>query len=213
LPDRAIIFIDGNNWYHALKEVGVGDLGRLDYRRISEKLVGPRTWLGTRYYIGRMDQTWSRQSYAAQRSFLSRLEQDDPARISSHLGRLERRKEHNEAAKELLQYLAGLNVRLDTSVYRDLVALGRRHRQVQVLVEKAVDVMMAVDVVMMAQRNEFDAAYLLTADGDFTPAAQAVKELGKKVYAASPLQGAQLRSACDSFIRLPPTWFNGCYRA
>lgn len=56
MADRAVLFIDGNNWYHSLSELGVGDLGRLDYAKISEKLVGPRTWIGTRYYIGRVQQ-------------------------------------------------------------------------------------------------------------------------------------------------------------
>ena len=54
---RATLFIDGNNWYHGLKGLGSVDLGRLDYRRLSLKLVGPRQWIGTRYYIGRVPQS------------------------------------------------------------------------------------------------------------------------------------------------------------
>jgi hypothetical protein len=45
--------------------------------------------------------------------------------------------------------------------------------------------MLAVDMVRMAERNEYDTAYLLSADGDFTPAVKAVAEKGKKVFAAS----------------------------
>jgi hypothetical protein len=29
--DRALLFVDGNNWYHSLKEIGVRDRSRLDY--------------------------------------------------------------------------------------------------------------------------------------------------------------------------------------
>ena len=54
---RATLFIDGNNWYHGLKGLGTVDLGRLDYRKLSLKLVGPRRWIGTRYYIGRVPQS------------------------------------------------------------------------------------------------------------------------------------------------------------
>ena len=50
LADRAVVFIDGNNWYHALCRVKVGHLARLDYRKICEKLLGPRQWVGMRYY-------------------------------------------------------------------------------------------------------------------------------------------------------------------
>ena len=86
-----------------------------------------------------------------------------------------------------------------------------RHRKSTVRVEKAVDVMLAVDLVVWAERNCFDAAYLLSADGDFTPAVEHVRSLGKKVYAVSAATGAKLASAVDSFIRLPATWFDDCY--
>jgi hypothetical protein len=43
MSDRAILFIDGNNWYHSLKRNGVGAIGDLDYAKISQKLLGPRT--------------------------------------------------------------------------------------------------------------------------------------------------------------------------
>jgi uncharacterized LabA/DUF88 family protein len=73
--------------------------------------------------------------------------------------------------------------------------------------------MLAVDMVMvmMAQRDEYDAAYILSADGDYTPAADAVRAFGKKVYAVSPLPGAQLANAVDRFIRIDRGWFKDCY--
>lgn len=64
--DRAVIFIDGNNWYHSLKEIGVQDLLRLDYSAISKKLLMARDWIGTRYYIGRVSQSHSKALYADQ---------------------------------------------------------------------------------------------------------------------------------------------------
>lgn len=75
-------------------------LGDVDYRKISEKLVGPRDWIGTRYYIGQVRQTGNVQLYADQRRFLAGLRRLDP-RITTHLGRLEPRKVKNEAASEL----------------------------------------------------------------------------------------------------------------
>ena len=79
------------------------------------------------------------------------------------------------------------------------------------MVEKAVDVMLAVDLVMMAQRDEFDSAYILSADGDYTPAVEAVIGLGKAVYAFSPAQGAQLGGVVRAFIRPKADWFGDCY--
>lgn len=41
------------------------------------KLIGPREWAGTRYYIGRLSQQWNASLYAEQRRFLVRLEAED----------------------------------------------------------------------------------------------------------------------------------------
>jgi uncharacterized LabA/DUF88 family protein len=211
MPDRAVVFIDGNNWFHGIRELGVDDRGRLDYRAISLKLLGPRAWVGTRYYIGRVQQRGDPRLYADQRRFLASLRAQD-GRISTHLGRLESRTVDDPAARELQRYLAGLAVRIDRRVYHDLLRIARSHRNAEVMVEKAVDVMLAVDLVVMAERDQFDAAYLLSADGDFTPAVAAVKAGGKKVYAVSPTHGAQLAAVVDSFIRPTRAWFDDCYR-
>lgn len=67
MAERAILFVDGNNWYHALRDIGMTDLGRLDYAKLSTKLVGPaRTWLATRYYIGQVNQAEAPKQYADQ---------------------------------------------------------------------------------------------------------------------------------------------------
>jgi uncharacterized LabA/DUF88 family protein len=208
---RALLFIDGNNWYHSLRGLGLHDVAGLDYAALSRKLVGPSEWLGTRYYIGQVRQVGNTQLYADQRRFLSSLRASD-RRISCHLGRIEARKVRNQAATELIEYLYHLPGRLDTDVFHDLLALARRHQRATVMVEKAVDVMLAVDMVVMAERDEFDAAYLLSADGDFTHAVGAVRSAGKRVYVASPSSGAQLASVANAFIRLHRGWFDDCYK-
>ena len=157
MADRAIVFIDGNNWFHALREVDVQDRGRLDYRKISQKLLGPRVWLETRYYIGRMTQEISPTLYGEQRSFLASLTNTDK-RVSVHLGRLEARKGRNLAAKELREYLGALSTPIDKGVFGDLYAIAKKHADTVVYVEKAVDVMLALDLVTMAMGNSYDAA-------------------------------------------------------
>lgn len=210
MPDRAIVFIDGNNWFHGLCAAGVEDRGRLNYKKISEKLLGPRVWLETRYYIGRVTQAVNPALYGQQRSFLAGLQRTD-SRISVHLGRIESRTAKNLAAKELREYLAALKVKIDPTVFAALADIAKRHYDAPVFVEKAVDVMLAIDLVTMAINNAYDAAYLLSADGDYTPAVEAASALGKKVYAASLLNGAQLAKAVNTFIRLQPSWFGDCY--
>lgn len=89
-PPRAVLFIDGNNWYHGLKAIGVGAVGRLSYPRIARKLIGARELLGIRYYIGQMSQAIDPEMFATQRRFLHALRASDP-RVTTHLGRLESR--------------------------------------------------------------------------------------------------------------------------
>lgn len=211
MPNRAILFIDGSNWYHYVKNCGVVGAGELDYAKISIKLIGPsRQWIGTRYYVGRVNQGEAPTLYADQRRFLSKLCAPDP-RITAHLGRLERRRVKSKLAQELKSFLGSLTVRIDPKVFHDLHALATRNAVETVTAEKAVDVSLAVDLVMMAQRSEYDAAYLLSADGDFTPAVEAARALGKKVYAASPGTGAQLAAVVNTFIPLKAAWFADCW--
>lgn len=210
MMQRCILFIDGNNWYHSLKDTGVSAQGNLNYARISQKLIQHRQWIGTRYYIGRVQQVGNVDLYAAQRRFLNRITSQD-RRISTHLGRLEPRPFKNPAADELLRYLTKLDIRIDTGVYQDLLALANRHRKGEVQVEKAVDVMIAVDMVIMAERDEYDTAYLLSADGDFTPAVEAARNLGKRMFAVSPSFSSKLSQSCNTFIRLRRGWFSDCY--
>lgn len=74
---------------------------------------------------------------------------------------------------------------------------GYRH-----LVEKAVDVKIAVDIVLGAVRDEYDHGYLLSADGDFSPAIEAAQEQGKRIYVATPGSSYQLALVADVFIQL-----------
>jgi uncharacterized LabA/DUF88 family protein len=210
MSDRAVLFIDGNNWYHSLKDTGVASQGNLNYAGISQKLVQHREWTGTRYYIGQVQQTGSPALYAAQRSFLQGILAQD-RRISAHFGRLEPRPFKNPAAEELLSYLIKLPIRIDTGVYKDLIELANRHRRGTVQVEKAVDVMIAVDMISMAEHDEYDTAYLLSADGDFTPAVKEARNLGRSVFAASPSFSSKLSQECNTYIHLDRGWFSDCY--
>ncbi len=207
-----MLFVDGNNWYHALKAIGVPESGALDLARISRKLVGARQWVATRYYIGRVSQRSAPALYADQRRYVADLLATDP-RLSVHFGRIERRPASDRTAMELKRYLHELPFRIDPRVYRDLYRIAASGARGATYVEKAVDVHLAVDLVVMAERDEFDAAYLLSADGDFTPAVEAVRAHAKRIYAASPATGAALAAVVDTFIPLRKEWFHDCYRA
>lgn len=208
--ERAVVFVDGNNCYHALKKLRVGRLDQLNYAKVSEKLVGPRDWIQTRFYIGQVKNEGNTALYNGQRAYFAFLARCD-RRISIHLGRLESHLEVNELAHRLKSYLATLKTRIDDEVFKDLIALGNAFERHKVTEEKAVDVALAVDLVMMAHRDEYDTAYLMSADGDMTPAVKAAADLGKKIFVASPASGAQVAAVAYKFIPLKPQWFDDCF--
>ncbi|MBF8299171.1 MAG: hypothetical protein HW397_220 [Dehalococcoidia bacterium] len=67
-----------------------------------------------------------------------------------------------------------LEIRLGTSKFRG-----------DVMVEKGVDIMMATDLLQYAWQGVYDTAILVTGDGDFIYAVQAVKNFGKYVEIAA----------------------------
>lgn len=205
---RAILFVDGNNWYHSLRSVGV-DSGRLDYRRVAEKLLlANRKLAGIRYYVGEISGDLARMR--RQQKLFAGLRLQG---VHVSLGRIEKIEippARNPLVADLEQVLAQADARLPEKIRRELTRLCRK--RIPTFVEKQVDVRIAVDLVGMAQRDEYDVAYLLSADGDFVPAVNEVKRQGKRIFAVSASPGHRLKSAADSFIRLDRDWFAGCYR-
>lgn len=212
MSQRAILFVDGSNWYHSLRRNDVGAPAELDYAQISRKLLGPRRWIETRYYIGALNQSLDPAGYAAQRRFFDRLRKDDH-RIRILLGRLEPRPKQNPLATELRRWVDAPKAEVGTAARASLAALADAYSHLDTLKEKAVDIMLAVDLVRLAVEGRFDAAYLLSADGDFTPAVDAVRASGRIVYAASPDLGYALRKSANTYIHLKKAWFQDCYRS
>ena len=110
------------------------------------------------------------------------------------------------ARKKLREVMAESQAILPDEIVEKLNALCLR--RTPYYVEKQVDVRIAVDLVGMAHRNEYDVAYLLSADGDFVPAVEEAKRFEKQVFAASAQQGRQLAMAVDAFIPLTLDWFH-----
>jgi hypothetical protein len=46
MPNRAILFVDGNNWCHGVESAAGIDPTEIDSMRVASKLVGPRELVG-----------------------------------------------------------------------------------------------------------------------------------------------------------------------
>ena len=66
------------------------------------------------------------------------------------------------------------------------------------------DIHLAVDMVKLAYNNAYDTAILVSSDGDFVPAIQAVKEVGKNVenIGFETKFSYHLKLECDKFKKL-----------
>ena len=94
------------------------------------------------------------------------------------------------------------------------VKLGRLEPRGDTVVEKGVDIAIAVDMLHFAPTDMYDTAVLVSGDGDFGSAVQAVKNLGKHVENAFFRTGLSrhLSDAADRFVLLDKDLMKDCLR-
>lgn len=125
--DRVMVFIDGSNLYHSLRD----QLGRtdLDFEKFYRKLVGDRRLVRVYYYNAPVDQTKQPQQYASQRRFFDRMRR--LPYLEMRLGRLVYR---NWPTAQ--PYEKGIDIKLATDM---LVHAFRGNYEVAVLVSGDTD--------------------------------------------------------------------------
>jgi len=192
---KVAIFIDGNNFYHGLKNI-IGN-ANIDYRKFAELLVEDKQLTRIYYYNSPIDQTANPEGYREQQGFFAYLQ--CVPRLCLTLGRLEKRK-----------------IKLPNEIYqrvKDLIP----DQTITTYVEKGVDTKLAVDMVTLAYKNMYDVAILVSGDGDFVPVVKGVQDFGKEVVNAyfkeKEIKGYHLRKVCDSFIRLDKIYLAPCLRS
>ncbi len=93
------------------------------------------------------------------------------------------------------------------------VKLGIVKQRGQAMVEKGVDVMIAIDLLKCAYEDLYDTAILVSGDGDFYPAVQAVKDLGQHVEIAGFDNNISPESSkiSDLVIKFNKSYFNNLW--
>jgi uncharacterized LabA/DUF88 family protein len=91
--------------------------------------------------------------------------------------------------------------------------LGRLEHRDGAVVEKGVDIYLAVDMLRYAYNNTYDVSILISSDGDFSEAVNAVKDLGKHVEYAHFRNGRSkhLLDCCDRHILLTEINHKDCF--
>jgi uncharacterized LabA/DUF88 family protein len=86
-----------------------------------------------------------------------------------------------------------------------LVLVGLQKRIINgkpIYIVKGDDIHLATDLIVLAYKNAYDVAILVSGDGDFVPAIKAVQELGKRVenYYFKIGGSWHLRQICDKSV-------------
>jgi uncharacterized LabA/DUF88 family protein len=150
LMDRVCIFIDGSNFYHALKDAGLPV--HVDFGKLANELTGSgRRHVHTYYY----------------NVPLIRPRRDDP-----EFAEKDRRCRSQQRFFNALRFIPNLTFKQGW--------LRRLPDGTQI--EKAVDVMLATDMLTLAFKDRYDVGVLVSSDADYKHAIEAIKfETGKTV--------------------------------
>lgn len=179
----------------------------MDFVRVGQRLADGRRVCEVRYYVGAVREDLAR--VREQRRFLRALREQG---VEVFLGRIQRNRMSAQAAAEragLRSAFAGREDEVPPDLWETLRAYwNSTPTQYK---EKGVDTRISVDLVDLAYRDDYEVAYLLSADGDFVPAVAVARRLGKTVFAASPGSGNELKKAVNGYLKLSPAWFDGLY--
>jgi uncharacterized LabA/DUF88 family protein len=92
------------------------------------------------------------------------------------------------------------------------LVLGRLEGKYPNVREKGIDVKLSVDLIRFAHNNSYDSAVIISADGDYTPAFQLAKDMGKEIYNAyfPKIASFHLRNIVDKFIPIDINQITSC---
>ncbi len=175
-PDRVIVFVDGQNLYKRICEC-FPDLPRRGHcdivslgRGLTDLQPG-RTLVEIRYYTGIQDSQRDPSGYAGKQRYLAKL---------ANAGVVVR----HHPMKYSLEWVRD-RVQPTTGAPRFLEIWQPR--------EKGIDIMIALDVVLMANANAYDTAVIVTQDTDLDVAVEAAFEIvGRRRYLA--IENAYIRA-------------------
>ena len=159
---RAIIFVDGQNLFAAIKDCFGYTYPNYDIKSLAWAVAGPQGWtvVETRFYTGipnaEKDPFW----HGFWKRKLTAMER---ANIRTYARELRyRRKAVRDAQGIPVLDLQGQQLNLEV-------------RQ-----EKGVDMRIALDIVRLAQQERYDVAILFSQDQDFTEVAKEIRSLARE---------------------------------
>ncbi len=181
---RAILFIDGNNWYHNAKQII--NPKDVDFNKIANLICKKFNLdlIQIRYYNSIPDISENPLKYHQHMDFLTDLEKQGIKIFT--------RKLQKTSTKEILREKAQIIESLDLcNVCKPLIkqncmdCIGIITKK-----EKGIDVKIAIDMIRKCLiEDECDVCVLISGDADFIPAIQTIKDSKKEVITSMVFPG------------------------
>jgi uncharacterized LabA/DUF88 family protein len=201
---KLILFVDASNVYHSLRKLDI-DPTTIDMLKFYETIT-KRKNPTVRFYDALKNLGDNPKQYSKQQQFHTELKKNP--NLTIHLGKLQR---INEASQKNIDYYAKTlgfckECLRKLTAFVQAIGANRQHR------EKGVDVRIAVDLLALADTNEYGLAILLSGDADLAPAAKHVIEKGKKVINAhfGNNSSKELRDTCTNQFMINPETIKKC---
>lgn len=175
---RAILFIDGNNWYHNVKKIFTPS--EIDIKKVANLICNNLNYKleEIQYYVSVPSIEDGENIYYKHMSFLSYLQKIGVKLITRKLQRLSN-KQILLKRKETIDSLDLCDncKPLIEEVFTDLADLRRK--------EKGIDVWIAIDMIRLSIiENKCDVCILISGDADFVPALNLIKSHKKEVLSS-----------------------------
>ncbi len=200
--ERVCIFIDGSNFYHALKDAELPT--NVDFGKLAALLAGSDRRLSQTYYYntplirpraGEANYANMDSAVRNQQRFFNALR--FIPNLTVKFGRFQKIRQMGDA----------VGCPSCGNKFNAPDAIGQ--------VEKGVDIMLATDMLILAFKNRYDVAVLVSSDADFKYAIEAVKSETGKVIELRQVTGSKaydLISACSAYYPIEPSTIHACLR-
>jgi len=198
---RAALLIDGSNFYHSLKRMGVLPFGPSEFKQLFLEISKVFALQGIIFYDAMKSSKKDPQGYSRQQRFNERLRQTCPI-ILIKTGRL--RYLATLTDEQILAAMAEADLKdygID-KIKNFLVGLKLFH----LTKEKGVDIQLVVDAVEMAIKGSIETVIILSGDADFVPAIRLIRSYHVRTVNLHLFHGSstELRNTCDEHVLIIP---------
>jgi uncharacterized LabA/DUF88 family protein len=180
-PKRAVAFVDGQNLFHAAAEAFGYDYPNYHPLLLADRICAERRWRcqQARLYTGvpkLADNEFWHKFWAAKKRFLNREERMFVFTRDTHYRDKRISFEHDAGRITLAD---GFPLQKGTLLFLPSGKTAPGEFWVRTGEEKGIDVRIALDMIRLTYRNEFDVGIIFSQDQDLSEAVSEVRELAK----------------------------------